>query len=152
MTSHKVLTQDEARSQLWKAVSDNKAVHVDNLLNAYPALATGTKPKEAFPEDGSTAFGWYGRVLCHIPLLSRPEDTAAQQQRALDTLEVLKKHQVPFEGVSEFADSVVTRKLLAHPSSPYANWFIDQGLLSHEQVVEVAFGDAAPTRRSGPRP
>ena len=150
MPSAKPLTLDQARSQLWKAVSDNKAVHADNLLQSFPALAGGQQPPEAFPEDGTAALGWYGRVISHVPLVGRADETQALHQRALDTLEVLKKHGVPFQGEAEFADSLVTRKLIAHPSSPYGNWFIEQGLLTHEQVVGVAFGQ--PARRPGPRP
>lgn len=146
MPTVKPLPIAEARSQLWKAVSDNKAVHVDNLLTAYPALATGAKPNEATPEDGSAALGWYARALSHLPLLSRPEHTAETYQRALDTLEVLHRHAVPFEGVDEFNANPVIRKLLSHPSSPYGSWFVEKEMLSHEEVMGVAF--PAPPKKS----
>ena len=148
MPTVKPLPIAEARSQLWKAVSDNKAVHVDHLLTSYPALATGAKPTEATPEDGSQALGWYARALSHLPLLSRPEHAADTYQRALDTLEVLHRHAVPFEGVNEFNANPLIRKLISHPSSPYGGWFVEKELLSHEEVMGVAFPKP---RKAGPR-
>ncbi len=148
--AHKPLSLDEARSQLWKAVADNKAVHAANLLSSHPGLADGKLPKEAIPEDGTAPLGWYARALAQLPLLNRPQEAQALYARALDTLAVLRRFDVPFQGVAEFSDSLVTKKLIATPSSPYGAWFLEQGLLEHQQLLGVVLPEVPAPRRRKP--
>lgn len=145
------LTTTEARSQLWKAVADNKVTHIINLLTAHPELADGQLPPEATPQDGSAALGWYGRALTQIPVLSRPKEAAELYERGVGTLEALKEYGIPFRGVEEFADSLVTKKLIAAPSSPYGSWLVDKGLISHAQLIDLVLPQEDPAfKRRGP--
>lgn len=145
------LTTDEARSQLWKAVSDNKVTHIVNLLSAHPGLANGQLPPEAQPQDGSAPMGWYGRALSQIPVLSRPQEAAELYERGVATLEALKEYGLPFRGAEEFADSLVAKKLIGAPSSPYGSWLVENGLIDHAQLIDLVLPQEDPSlRRRGP--
>jgi len=143
------LSTEEARSQLWKAVADNKPTHVANLLSSHPDLSDGQLPAESQPEDGSAPLGWYGRALTQIPLLNRPNEAKELMERTVETLRVLQEHGFEFKGVSEFADNVVVKKLLVTPNTPYSAWFMDNGLLTHKALLEFVL-PPEPPRRRGP--
>jgi hypothetical protein len=149
--SRKPLPLSEARTQLWKAVADNKPTHVANLLGAYPKLTDGQIPAAAIPDDGTAALGWYGRALSQLPLLNRAKETQELYERGLGTLQALKDAGMPFQGMEDFADSLVARKLLGAPNSPYGEWFINNKLVSMPELLNfVVPPEPARARRPGP--
>lgn len=144
-----VVSLQDARSAIWKAVADNKVTHAANLLASYPSLSDGGVPLEVQNGVGSPDLGWYGRAIAQIPLLKRPEETQKIYAKGLETLDFLKQAQFPFKGTSEFGDHLVLKKILRTPGCPYGEWFVVNGFLTHSELIQVVTGEKpSPTRKS----
>lgn len=143
------VTAQTAPAALWKAIADNKVSHAANLLEAFPTLKNGQTPKEVENTPDNPSLGWYGRAISQIPLLNRVEETQSLYARGLETLDFLKEQGFPNKGIEEFADNIVLKRVLRAPQCPYGAWFVENNLISHQELMTFITGQTpAPARKS----